>query len=372
MRAKHLAAAILICLCFGSIHAYGVLLRPLEQWLGISRTLASLGYGLAILCLTLGVFLNGQMQARFSLGQRLMGCGLVAGAGLCIAGLGQNPGAFLLGFSGLYGLANGVAYAVSLEVAARAMPGREAQGMGIATAAYGLGAVLFAQLSDGLMPDYSVATLLMGLAGLALVVCVGSASLVAQESAPVGLAQASNFAAPSLWFIWLGFLLGAFAGLMVLAHAPALVAWKQADAVAAGRISGLVSLGSVAGGYLGGWLAVKLPGRGAFFVPLVAQSVAVFGLGLPLSLPWVMGALALVGLCYGALISVVPGEVRRLSGPDHFAHAYGKVFTAWGAAGVAGPLAAGYVFDLTAGYGAALMMAAFLSVLAMASIAVRP
>jgi len=54
-----LAAALLVCLCFGSIHAYGVLPAPLEQWLDTSRTLASLGYSLALAGLTAGVLLNG-------------------------------------------------------------------------------------------------------------------------------------------------------------------------------------------------------------------------------------------------------------------------------------------------------------------------
>ena len=53
----------MICLCFGSIHAYGVLLAPIEQWLDTSRTVASLGYAVAIAALTLGVYLNGRIEA---------------------------------------------------------------------------------------------------------------------------------------------------------------------------------------------------------------------------------------------------------------------------------------------------------------------
>jgi OFA family oxalate/formate antiporter-like MFS transporter len=48
-------------------------------------------------------------------------------------------------------------------------------------------------------------------------------------------------------------------------------------------------------------------------------------------------------------------------GPQRFAVNYGKVFTAWGIAGVAGPVTAGYLYDIMRGYGAALAIAAALS-----------
>ena len=61
------------------------------------------------------------------------------------------------------------------------------------------------------------------------------------------------------------------------------------------------------------------------------------------------------------LIAVVPAEVRRIGGVQGFARNYGRVFTAWGIAGITGPVTAGFLYDMTLGYGAALAMAAVLS-----------
>ena len=133
----------MICLCFGSIHAYGVLLAPIEQWLDTSRTVASLGYAVAIAALTLGVYLNGRIEAVIGPRLRLIGSGVVAAVGLVLAGGNVSPTGLITGFGLMYGLANGIAYAMSLGIAAAAMPGREAQAMGLATATYGLVAARF-------------------------------------------------------------------------------------------------------------------------------------------------------------------------------------------------------------------------------------
>ena len=106
------------CLCFGSIHAYGVLLAPVEQWLGTSRTVASMGYAVAIAALTIGVYLNGRIEMVFGPRLRLIGSGAVAALGLMIAGGSSSSAGLLLGFGLMYGLANGVAYAMSLGIAA--------------------------------------------------------------------------------------------------------------------------------------------------------------------------------------------------------------------------------------------------------------
>lgn len=363
MDGHKLAAALLICLCFGSIHAYGVLLARIEHWLHTSRTLASLGYAIAVAALTLGVYVNGRLDGLVRPPVRLVICGSVAATGLIIAGFSSGVWGLLLGFGVMYGLSNGIAYAASLGLAASAMPGREAQAMGIATAAYGLGAVLFAQAFDVALTSLSASNILLLLAPIILVVC-GLGAALAGDRGRVGLnAVVGNKTAMQkpLLFLWFSYLLGAFAGLMVLAHAPAIAVWRDGATAHAGFISGAVSIGSVAGGYFGGAIGAWLPGPRGVALPLLSQAIALASLPFTTGLSGIVAVLGLVGLCYGVLIAVVPVEVRRIAGPEAFAVSYGRVFSAWGIAGIAGPLTAGYLYDVTLGYGAALMAAALLS-----------
>ena len=363
MDAPKLAAALLICLCFGSIHAYGVLLAPVEQWLVISRTVASMGYALAVAALTLGVYLNGCIEAMFSPQQRLAGCGALAAPGLAIAGGSSTATGLLAGFGVMYGLANGIAYAMSLGIAAAAMPGREARAMGLATASYGLGAVLCAQLFDAASYSLHVALIFLVLAPVIFIVCMlGAATVQSERRTGARPAQGLPPALPKqLLCLWFSYLLGAFAGLMVLAHAPAIALWRANSAAEPGLVSGVVSFGSVAGGYLGGMLGERLPGPRGIALPLVVQAAVLASVPFLSGFVPVAAALGLAGLCYGVLIAAVPVAVRRIGGVQGFARNYGRVFTAWGIAGIAGPVTAGFVYDITFGYGAALATAAVLS-----------
>ena len=360
---RTLAAALLICLCFGSIHAYGVLLAPVELWLGTSRTVASMGYAIAVAALTAGVYLNGHIEALLGPQLRLTACGILAALGLIIAGGTASTAGLLLGFGLMYGLANGIAYAMSLGIAAGAMPGREAQAMGLATATYGLGAVLCAQLFNAALGHVHVAVILLVLAPLILAVCALGAALVQgdKRSGPYSTKGIPQATPRPLLFLWFSYLLGAFSGLMVLAHAPAIAVWRDGGPTQAGLVSSAVSMGSVAGGYLGGVFAERVPGPRGVALPLLVQAGALASLPLMSGLAPIVAALGLAGLCYGVLIAVVPAEVRRIGGPQAFAQNYGRVFTAWGIAGVAGPVTAGYLYDITLGYGAALAAAAALS-----------
>lgn len=364
MDGRKLAAALLVCLCFGSIHAYGVLLAPLEQWLGISRTAVSLCYSLALLSLTAGVYVNGRLESGLGSRSRLLACGALAALGLALASAASGAAGLLVGYGLMFGLANGVAYAMSLSIAAAAMPGRAARGMGLATAAYGLGAVLSAQLFAACLQRLQVGVLLFLLAPAVMLACAGAAALPTDGAPQATASRPTGGATPAgLLRLWAAYLVGAFAGLMVLAHAPAIVLWRGGAGDDGGLVSGIVSLGSVFGGYLGGMASERLGARVSLALAVLAQALLLGLLPFVPAAGSVLVALGLAGLCYGVLISAIPAEVRRMSGAAGFATSYGRVFSAWGIAGITGPVMAGALYDLTHSYRAALLAASVLSLL---------
>jgi OFA family oxalate/formate antiporter-like MFS transporter len=73
-----------------------------------------------------------------------------------------------------------------------------------------------------------------------------------------------------------------------------------------------------------------------------------------------------VGGAYGAIIVAYPVAIVDGFGSARSASVYGRVFTAWGVAGLSGPWLAGLLFDMSGGYDTAIQMAigiALLSVL---------
>jgi OFA family oxalate/formate antiporter-like MFS transporter len=81
-----------------------------------------------------------------------------------------------------------------------------------------------------------------------------------------------------------------------------------------------------------------------------------------------MCSLAVVGFSYGGIIAAYPAVIAKIFGAANSSRIYGRVFTAWGCAGIFAPWLAGILFDRTHSYQLALWMAALLGVISMCAI----
>lgn len=344
---RELAGALLLSLAFGSIHAFGVLMAPLEQALQASRGEVSLVYALAIASLTLGVFAAPRL-VKFGASAVAALCGLGGALGIAATALLATKIAAWLGFGVLFGFCNGVAYSLFLARATAALPAAPGLAAGMVTAAYGLGAAGFAQLLGLGLAQSGWAEVLYGLAAAILLAGLAAAALFGNDAAVSGAAAASRPPAVFTAWLWLVYFLGASGGLMVIAHAAGIVA-------SAASAPTIVAVGNVAGSLIGGLAGERLGARAALALPLGLTAVA---LGLLLAVP--AAGLALIGLCgfaYGWLIAAIPVVIRQSLGPAAFARAFGRVFTAWGVAGLVAPSLAGLLYDWSGNYRAAIFMA---------------
>tara|TARA_B100002049_G_scaffold142959_1_gene106106 strand:- start:26 stop:499 length:474 start_codon:yes stop_codon:yes gene_type:complete len=120
-------------------------------------------------------------------------------------------------------------------------------------------------------------------------------------------------------------------------------------------------------------LAGCASGAGGIWIALVANRSRINGLitGLPLGSAIALGAgaliddgavavvaIVLISFAYGALIAAYPFAVNEIFGSERYPAIYGRVFTAWGAAGLIGPFGAGLLFDATGTYRLPLLFAA--------------
>jgi len=65
-----------------------------------------------------------------------------------------------------------------------------------------------------------------------------------------------------------------------------------------------------------------------------------------------------IAFTYGAVIAVYPFAVNKLFGETRYPAAYGWMFTAWGTAGLVGPIGAGLLVEATGSYALPLLLAA--------------
>jgi hypothetical protein len=160
------------------------------------------------------------------------------------------------------------------------------------------------------------------------------------------------------WRLWLVFFLAASAGLMVLSQAAGIItAYGGAPSLAiygTTFITGTIAAARLGGGWMADWLAIPTVAAGAHAVAL-AGSVALTlwpGPGLAVA------ALALVGLGYGLISGVTAAAVAVYWRRELYGRMASRIYMAWCAAAIVLPVTAGRLFDLTQGYGAAVLIAA--------------
>ena len=160
--------------------------------------------------------------------------------------------------------------------------------------------------------------------------------------------------------LWLSLLLGSALGLLCHGHAAAMMTLSGGGSDASLRALGVsgMALGSVVGRLGGGILIDAISARRCLVVlPMATAAVVLSPLLQPGSAALTFAALVSCGLTYGLNAVALPVLVS-LYGSARMGRVYGRVFTAWGVGGLLAPWLAGRLFDMTGGYGAALLVSA--------------
>ena len=359
---KPLAAAVLLMVGLGVFHAWSLFVAALETRLDLSRAVVSSVYAVAVGAFTVSMLLAPGLSRRGSPATIAAGAGLLAAVGLLIASTGA-AWALWLGYAGLFGIANGLGYSVALQTVQLALPQRRGFATSLAVTAYAVGPAAFAPLLELSIRRLGVfETFALIAAGVALVGALQVALLAGfrfpDEAGAGPHDEQGSVQDRTFWVLWIGFFLSATAGLAALAHAAAIVTSFGGDAATAALGAALIALGNALGRVLGGSLTDLLEVR---WVLLAAGAL---GAGALLLAAWLaspgigLAALAGTGLSYGAISSAYPAATGRFYGVARVGRVYGRLFTAWGAAGVTAPVAAGLTFDLAGNYTIVLLAAA--------------
>lgn len=366
--ARMLLGAILYCFFFGAFYAWSVLVVPLEAALGVSRTTISSGYSVSIVSFTLAVLVSDRALPLASSAMLAAGSCFLGAIGLIGAWLAASLAGILIGYGVILGFANGFGYAVALHIIATSGIRRTGLATGAVVGAYAAGGVLLSPVFQAALTRLSPFETLGGF-GLVMAI-VGLATGWLLKSAPASAATpARAAAAPSetpardqgerglIARLWAGYVLGAFSGLMAVGHAaPIIVSLGGAEATAVLGPS-LISLGNGIGRLCAGFLADVIPLR-LILAGAPALTGASMALMLILPVPAAaLLALASIGLAYGFMATCYPVTVARLFGAERRARVFGRVFTAWGVAGLSAPLIAGAVFEATGSYATAFAIA---------------
>lgn len=368
MNNRHLtlAASMLVTFVLGSVHAYSVFIAPLEQLLLLPRSEVSLIYSLALVTLTLAVLLGYRVYPLLAPARLILITCLTAAAGLALAARASDWWLLCIGYSLVFGFSNGIGYGYCLQLVGRVMPETRGFAMGAVTAAYAVGSVAFAKIFAWRIAVAGVDSALQTIAAALLVCGFAAALMLRVAGASYGDSAPSEarcgVRGSEIALFWIAYMTSVFAGLMAIGHAAGIALSRNATLELSTLGAITTGIGSALGGFASGWLIARFSaGRLLIGLPLLS-AVALLAMALSREALSVVALLSLVGFSYGSVIAVYPVAIADrfgARGPE----AYGRVFTAWGFAGLAGPWSAGLIFDWRGGYESAMLAAAGVAVL---------
>lgn len=415
--------ALLVQVILGTVYGFSVFVKPLEQEFGWSRATTQWAFSFALATFAITMIPAGRLQDRIgprkvaTMGGILLGLSFLLGAVLV---RGERPWALYLTYGIVGGAGIGFGYVCPIAAAVKWFPDKKGLVTGLSVAGFGAGALFFAgPASTLLLPPAETGeamglsqVLLVGLGiskgtgfgigwksffilhGIvcAVVVIVGAMLLrnppagwtppgwtpppLPSGKTSVDVTWQEMLNRPLACMLWLTFIFGATSGLMAIGQwTPMMGAILKGKTFAPdwmggfGRFVepvGILAIFNALGRIAWGKISDLIDRPRAMMMMFLAQGMAFMILVDVESHAAIFLASAWVGLNFGGIFALFPSATADYFGTKHFGVNYGWIFTAYGVAGILGPVVGGVMYDATRQYILAFVFAGVLCFIAAA------
>ncbi|MEA1052873.1 OFA family MFS transporter [Lamprobacter modestohalophilus] len=168
----------------------------------------------------------------------------------------------------------------------------------------------------------------------------------------------------TFWLLWLTYLAGSTAGLMVIMKAAPIweafslsaiterpVPYEQFASIAsaAAMAVAVLALFNAAGRILWGRVSDSLGRKSTLILMFLLCGLVLFGLDWMRSYPLYLLGVSLIALCFGGFLALYPAITADYFGTRHIGVNYGLLFTSYGIGGLLGPFLAAVLLKTTEG-----------------------
>jgi OFA family oxalate/formate antiporter-like MFS transporter len=380
--------ALCMNLSLGSLYAWSIFIAPLEKEFGWNRADTSWIFTIAVFVFGMSFVIAGRLQDKLGPFKISIVGSIALAAGFILSMFTTSLPWILFTFGGVMGFGNGFGYATPIPVLSKWFPDRRGLAVGLAVAGYGGGSAILAFIGPPMLRDlgWRGTFLWLGI-GYFIATMIGAFLL---RNPPAGWkpegwapAPAAKTAAttydypptemvrtPQFPLMWIGYCLGAAAGLMTISQLIPYGMTVGLTAALATFTLVTTAVGNAGGRVLSGWLSDAIGRLQTLRLMILVSALSMFILPNISGVGLVYIMLFIVYYCYGTLLSVFPSTTADFFGTKNLGVNYGWVFTAWGVAGIVGPMIGGYMFRTYKDYTVAFYTAGVLAIISLVCMAI--
>ena len=362
-------SAIGIHICIGSVYAWSVLTKPIMQAMGFTLKETTWTFSIAILFLGLSAGFLGDYVEKY--GPRKSGL-----TSTCFFGLGMFGTALALHLNSLpllylfYGVIGGIGlgtgYITPVSTLVKWFPNNRGFATGLAIMGFGFASLIAGPLMQILVAKYGLVQNFIILGCVYMVIMAPSALYLeppkASNGGPSGInvksilpdTQFTAKEARKTWqfyALWWIFFTNITCGIGLLAVAsPMAQEVVKMTPMAAASMVGIIGLINGLGRIFWSTISDYL-GRSTVYVVFFLIQIFAFYALAETSSAFIFQLIVFVIIsCYGGGFSCMPAFLSDLFGTKELSAIHGKILTAWGMAGIAGPLLLSWIRETTNSY----------------------
>ena len=378
------AAFFVMVLMWGVFFTFGIFFKPMLADLGWTRAVTSGAFAVFWIIQGLLSIVVGRINDRFGPRIVITVCGFVLGLGYLLMSQIGTLWQLYLFYGVIIATGMGGTFVPLLSTVARWFVKRRGTMTGIVVAGSAVGGLISPPLANWLISiyDWRISYIILG--SIALVVVVIVAQLLRRDPAQVGqmpygegkeetelkvgakafsLKEAAS--GRQFWLVFSMFLCLGFALFIILVHIAPHATDLGFSAATAANILAAAGGGSVIGRLLLGGAADRIGNRQVFIIGFVLMAVASLWL-IPATETWALYLFAVVfGFASGGGIMSESPLVAELFGLGSHGLILGVTSFGFSIGAAAGPLLAGYIFDVTGSYNVAFLACAAVSVVGL-------
>lgn len=380
-------AAIGIHISIGSVYAWSVLTKPIMQAMGFSLKEVTWTFSLAILFLGTSAGFLGTYVEKY--GPRRSGlmsmCFFVSGLLGTAYALTQHSLLLLYLFYGVIGgIGLGTGYITPVSTLVKWFPNNRGLATGLAIMGFGFASLVAGPLMQILIAKFGLVQNFIILACIYAVVMTASAMYLEPPKKVVveskgefkaKLPEQGQFTVQQamhtwqFYALWWIFFTNITCGIGLLAVAsPMAQEVIGMSPIAAASMVGIIGLLNGGGRIVWSTISDYLGRANTYIIFFIIEIAAFYLLGGVTDSFMFQLLVFIIITCYGGGFSCMPAYLSDLFGTKQLSAIHGRILTAWGLAGIAGPLLLSVIYESTHSYSVTLYFfsASFIISLALA------